>query len=89
MPKVTEWAIAKFWWTTDPNYRKTLILSIFTFQIPNVDPQGNEIPKWKREMMAKKAAEKAKGNDHDKFIYLSENISSKLNFYLLVFHNYI
>ena len=64
---------------------KTLILSIFAFQIPNVDPQGNEIPKWKREMMAKKAAEKAKGNDHAKFIYLSTNISRKLNFYLFVF----
>ena len=33
---------------------------IFTLQVPTHDPNGAEIPKWKREMMAKKAAEKGK-----------------------------
>ena len=31
-----------------------------SFQVPTHDPQGVEIPQWKREMMSKKAAEKGK-----------------------------
>merc|ERR1712226_1101818 len=32
----------------------------FLEKVPQQDPNGGEIPKWKREMMAKKAAEKGK-----------------------------
>jgi len=35
-------------------------METFFEKVPSHDPSGVEIPKWKREMMAKKAAEKAK-----------------------------
>lgn len=30
------------------------------FQVPDTDPAGNRIPDWKRQMLARKAAERAK-----------------------------
>ena len=45
------------------NHDLTLVkylLKNYIFQVPTHDPNGAEIPKWKREMMAKKAAEKGK-----------------------------
>lgn len=35
-------------------------MGLNSLQVPTHDPSGAEIPKWKREMMAKKAAEKGK-----------------------------
>merc|ERR1712062_772558 len=38
----------------------------FLEKVPQQDPNGGEIPMWKREMMAKKAAEKDKNEDSTK-----------------------
>uniref|UniRef100_A0A1I8Q6G0 Uncharacterized protein n=1 Tax=Stomoxys calcitrans TaxID=35570 RepID=A0A1I8Q6G0_STOCA len=42
-------------------------------QIPDKDPAGNVIPDWKRQMMAKKAAEKAKKEFEDRMAKEAEN----------------
>ena len=48
------------------------IINNSIFQIPSSDPAGNEIPKWKREMLAKKAADKAKQESLDERARLEE-----------------
>ncbi|XP_075158533.1 espin protein forked isoform X2 [Haematobia irritans] len=52
---------------------KQFTASNYVDQIPDKDPAGNVIPDWKRQMMAKKAAEKAKKEFEDRMAKEAEN----------------
>jgi hypothetical protein len=46
---------------------------ILNFQIPDRDSFGNIIPDWKRQMLAKKAADKAKKDFEDRLAREAED----------------